>query len=276
MRTTRRFGGDRPAADPDGGAHDPIAHVVRPAVVARERRERGRPVRVAAPAPGKDDQPPGPVGHQLAEVHVLALEGSVERHRSGGGAAHRPFAGRDDQPRPVTHAGVAQIRRRRARDVERGVELVPRRLAVRDVHVPRDVGLGSCQLPNRQPGGIEPVDPEPRRLPSDGAGCILDAVGRTRQRARHLRPEEEARLAVADPPDPDRGMDRRAYDPALVVAASRQAPGLPAARAPPPPPRCAPRTHGGWSGAAAADRLRGVSAEAAPSRASLYRRRYSA
>ena len=113
---------------------------------------------------------------------------------------------------------VRRVCRRRFRNVERDLELIPRCLLVGDLDSPLNFGVIRGQLHDGLARGIVA---EHRKQPprTECSGCILREPGLDRLRVSHLRSDEEPRLAVAHPGYTDRRVDRRAYDLATCVSA---------------------------------------------------------
>ena len=97
-------------------------------------------------------------------------------------------------------------------NVERGLKLVPLRLAVREMRGPCDVGVVGGQFADDAALRVVAVDAEARGLPLQGAGRITVIFRLLERRIDHLGTDEELALAVADARDADGRMDRRADD----------------------------------------------------------------
>src|SRR6185312_16259574 len=164
----------------------------------------------------------GFIGANLAERHHrLALErAGVEAVYVAAGyrlAADAARAGIDRQRGAVGIVGVAADHRGVGgfRNVERGREAVPLRLAVGDVDGPGDVGVVGGELGHHLAGAVIAVDAEARGLAFDGALRIAVIVGGLRLRRGDFGADEIPGQAVADAGDADGRMDGSAHDGAV-------------------------------------------------------------
>src|ERR1700724_2167911 len=177
-------------------------------------------------AVSSDHQPPSPVvGAQLAERHlegrgvpeadealieavartVLLPPGDVD----GAGIDHQPL------PRRAGDGGIAEGGGERVLLEIHGVgELVPAGLAVREVHLPGDLGIVRGDLLDDVAGLVVAVDAEPGRLLAHLPTAVLEPFGaRIGRPPRHLRPDVVlVGRRVPDPGDADRGVDDATYD----------------------------------------------------------------
>ena len=205
-----RLGLQRAPADRHRRQHRAVTGVVRPSVVVGERCQRRLTRRVAATLRREEHEAPELVGEQLAERHGLVEEApSVQGDRCRRRPADRSLAGGDHQSLAIGagHVRVAPLHGDGHGEVHRPVEVVPSRLLVGDAHRPRDVGVGSRDLPEDGTARVVAEDAEACRLAGDRTGGVLEATGRDRERPGQLGTEEEAVGAVADAGDADRRVD---------------------------------------------------------------------
>ena len=201
-------------------AHRSVGGIVVPPVVVRERDglRAGLEARAHAAA-AQEQQPSRLVGAQLAEIHVRADELSrVERHRRAVRSRDRARSGIDHElgaigsgERRVADLGLLVVRRRFG-DVERDVEVVPRRLLVRDVHRPLDRGVVRGDFAQDASVRVVCVEAEQRGLALELAAGVLVEPERLRRRVRQLRTDEVLVLAVAYARDADGRMDPNRCD----------------------------------------------------------------
>ena len=133
---------------------------------------------------------------------------------------------REARARRGRQVGIATryFDRRGLGKIERRLKLIPLGLLIREMDTPFDLhGATHLQFRHDFARGIVAEKPETRSLPFKCTGAIaiktLPLARKVRRRTRDFRPDKNPALAVADPCDADRRVNRRAHDDALIFLA---------------------------------------------------------